>query len=49
MERKLYELCKEKSITLISVGHRESLRLYHHIQLTLHGDGSWTLHNIQPM
>ena len=47
MERRLYEMCKAKNITLISVGHRESLLQYHQLQLQLHGDGSWSLSNIE--
>lgn len=36
----MYLKCKELGITLISVGHRERLRQFHHIELHLDGKGS---------
>ena len=35
MERKIYEECKRLQITLISCGHRQSLREYHSKVLTI--------------
>ena len=46
MERRLYEECSRKHITLLSVGHRESLRTYHDMLLHLDGTGGWTFTNI---
>lgn len=43
MERVLYEECERQGITLISVGHRESLWKYHQVVLHLDGNGDWTL------
>jgi ABC-type uncharacterized transport system fused permease/ATPase subunit len=36
MERRIYRQCQQEGVTLISVGHRSSLRAYHHILLLLH-------------
>ena len=46
MESKLYSLCRMLGITVISVGHRDSLRQYHNMVLHLDGAGGWTLNNI---
>lgn len=48
MEQLLYSAAVDKGITLISVGHRESLRAFHKNLLHLKGDGSWTLEPIRP-
>jgi putative ATP-binding cassette transporter len=42
-ERRLYALLERvlPALTLVSVGHRETLRLYHTVQLNLAGDGAW--------
>lgn len=46
MESKLYGICRLLGITVISVGHRDSMRQYHDRVLLLSGDGGWTLENI---
>ena len=46
MEGKLYRICRLLGITVISVGHRGSLRQYHDRVLHLDGDGGWTLEDI---
>lgn len=46
MEQLLYSAAVEKGITLVSVGHRASLRAFHQRLLHLKGDGSWTLESI---
>ena len=46
MEQLLYRAAVEKGITLISVGHRASLRSFHQQSLHLHGDGMWSLEPI---
>ena len=43
MERVLYNRCSAYDITVLSVGHRDSLRKYHHKQLKLDGKGGWTV------
>ena len=48
MEQQLYNAAVEKGITLVSVGHRASLRAFHQQLLHLKGDGSWTLEPIRP-
>ncbi|KAK4036889.1 ABC protein, subfamily ABCD [Daphnia magna] len=48
MEQLLYSAAVDKGITLISVGHRESLRAFHKNLLHLKGDGSWTLEPMRP-
>ena len=37
MESRLYDQCRTAGITVLSVGHRESLRAHHHWLLTLNG------------
>lgn len=46
MEQLLYSAAVDKGITLVSVGHRASLRAFHKKVLHLKGDGSWTLESI---
>ena len=43
MEEVLYRAAAQLNITVVSVGHRASLRAFHHIQLQLNGSGGWTL------
>ncbi|MEO1590895.1 MAG: ABC transporter ATP-binding protein/permease [Cyanobacteria bacterium J06632_22] len=40
-EAKLYQSLKQSGITIISVGHRPSLRQYHDYELTLRTNGRW--------
>ncbi|RKP05984.1 ABC transporter transmembrane region 2-domain-containing protein [Thamnocephalis sphaerospora] len=42
-EAQLYANCRALGITLISVGHRDSLRSNHQVELRLHGDGHYTI------
>jgi putative ATP-binding cassette transporter len=42
-EDRLYRLVVEGGTTLVSVGHRPSLRRYHRAVLELPGDGTWRL------
>lgn len=46
MERKMYTLCSDLGITLLSVGHRDSLRQYHHIELNFDGKCGWSVRPI---
>ncbi|KAF8819789.1 putative ABC transporter D family member 2, chloroplastic [Cardiosporidium cionae] len=47
-ERHIYSMLQSiEGLTYISVGHRPSLREYHSQCLRLHGDGSFTLEEIQ--
>lgn len=46
MEQLLYSAAVDKGITLVSVGHRASLRAFHQRLLHLTGDGTWTLEPI---
>lgn len=43
MENLLYAAAVDLGVTLVSVGHRISLRTFHQSFLHLNGDGSWTL------
>lgn len=43
MEQLLYSLAVDKGITLVSVGHRASLRAFHQRSLHLNGDATWNL------
>lgn len=45
-EKSMYEMCNHLGITLVSIGHRESLIPYHHVNLRLDGEGGWTLTRI---
>lgn len=46
-EREMYEICHELKITVMSVGHRDSLRQFHHVDLNLDGKGGWSLQPIR--
>lgn len=46
MEMLLYKECLQQGITLVSAGHRETLRKYHKLVLHLDGHGGWTLEPI---
>ncbi|KAL3874416.1 hypothetical protein ACJMK2_037433 [Sinanodonta woodiana] len=45
-EKDLYRMCRELNITVMSVGHRDSLRECHDIELHLDGKGGWSLRPI---
>ena len=47
-QRALYSLLKKTGATVISVGHRESIREYHEFALELNGDGTWELYSVKP-
>ena len=42
-EKKLYNLLQERELSLISVGHRPSLKDFHENILELNGKGDWKL------
>ncbi|KAJ8309383.1 hypothetical protein KUTeg_014257 [Tegillarca granosa] len=48
-EDKLYRLCQELGITVLSVGHRKSLRQYHEMELHLDGKGGWSFQPIRDL
>ncbi len=48
MEGLLYSAAVELNVTLVSVGHRASLRAFHQSLLYVKGDGSWTLEPLLP-
>lgn len=43
MEDYVYSEMKRLGITIISVGHRDSIRKYHDKQLIITGNGEWEL------
>ena len=46
LERSLYKKCLKMGITLISIGHRDSLKKFHQINLHINGDdASWNVTN----
>ncbi|XP_022086859.1 ATP-binding cassette sub-family D member 4-like [Acanthaster planci] len=45
-QTRFYTHCKSLGITLISVGHRESLKHFHDAQLVVLGDGCWSLKDV---
>ena len=42
-EKRLYSLLKKRELSLISVGHRPSLKDFHENILELNGQGDWKL------
>lgn len=42
MEERLYELCRERRITCITISHRPALETFHDAKLELDGNGSYT-------
>ena len=42
-EKRLYNLLRERELSLISVGHRPSLKDFHENILELNGQGNWKL------
>ncbi|CAF0768720.1 unnamed protein product [Didymodactylos carnosus] len=46
MEMKIYNYLIEKHLTIISIGHRQTLKQYHHIELKLYANGLHTIENI---
>ncbi|KAK3802731.1 hypothetical protein RRG08_001993 [Elysia crispata] len=43
LEQLLYETCLQLGITVMSVGHRSTVRTYHSMELHLEKTGSWSL------
>jgi len=43
MERYLYSTCAQLKITVLSVGHRDSLREFHQLELHIGDLGSWEI------
>ncbi|XP_076441567.1 lysosomal cobalamin transporter ABCD4-like isoform X2 [Babylonia areolata] len=43
MESTLYLTCRDLGITLMSIGHRDSIRCYHPLTLHIHGSAAWRL------
>ncbi|XP_034163800.2 ATP-binding cassette sub-family D member 4 isoform X1 [Pangasianodon hypophthalmus] len=46
-EEQMYRACKQLGMTLISLGHRSSLKQYHDIMLRLCGGGQWELTQLE--
>ncbi|CAG0901950.1 unnamed protein product [Darwinula stevensoni] len=47
LEAVLFRRCRELGITLVTVGHRRSLRAHHDLILALDGRGGWTLESLR--
>ena len=43
METLLYQTCQHLKISLMSIGHRDSIRQFHQITLNFDGHGGWTI------
>jgi ATP-binding cassette, subfamily D (ALD), member 4 len=43
VEENFYNECKNRGITLISVGHRSSLKNFHNFELKLKGSGEYEI------
>eukprot|EP00850_Spirogloea_muscicola_P009682 SM000055S18216 [mRNA] locus=s55:10621:14377:- [translate_table: standard] len=46
-EERLYRRVREAGVTLVSVGHRSTLRRFHSVLLELHANGTWSLSLIE--
>ena len=46
MEHQLYTICARLNITILSVGHRDSLRRFHQLELHIGDSGTWQLQPI---
>jgi len=46
-EKKIYTYLLEQNLTLISIGHRETLRQYHQIELKLNENGTYSIENLR--
>lgn len=46
-EAALYKLLRSTGVTIISVGHRDSIVEYHDLILELHEDGSWSKRRVE--
>lgn len=45
-EEKIYELLKDRGITVVSVGHRQSIRRYHSVEIAINADTTYTVSQI---
>ena len=43
MEERLYTICAKLGITVVSVGHRQTLHDFHDVELKLDGKGGWEM------
>jgi hypothetical protein len=43
METTLYQTCQRLHISVLSIGHRDSIRQFHQSVLHISGDGAWSL------
>ncbi|BFZ07074.1 hypothetical protein BsWGS_10113 [Bradybaena similaris] len=48
MEQQLYKTCFDLKITILSIGHRSTIRPYHEMELRILSDGQWSLSPIVP-
>jgi len=46
-EQRMYKYLLEQNVTLISIGHRETLRDYHQLQLKIAKNGRYTVDNLR--
>ena len=49
MEERLYQLCKQRGITCITISHRPALEMFHDVKLELDGKGSYTFQRIHSL
>ena len=47
LETEMYSEATRRGVTLVSVGHRGSLRQHHHMILVIGEDGAWSLGSVQ--
>ena len=45
-EQKVYEMLRSEDITVVSVGHRKSIRQYHSVEISINSDRSYNVSNI---
>jgi ABC-type uncharacterized transport system fused permease/ATPase subunit len=46
IEEKIFEICLERGVTIVSIVHKDSLKKFHKRELKLLGDGVWTCDNL---
>lgn len=46
MEMKMYNYLLERNLTLITIGHRDTLRQYHKCELKLYKNGRYAIENL---
>ena len=46
IEEKIFQILKDRKLTLVSIIHKESLEKYHDIKVTLYGNNKYEIKNL---